>query len=147
VLIIADDLGYGDLSSYGAPDIKTPHLDRLAQGGVRTTSFYANAPVCTPTRAALITGRYQQRVLRERPSARPHRQHAGRLHERQRRRVAVAQRAVLPSQGLALGRRHPRAGHLPLAGGAAGRGHLGSGGHHHGRDGDDPGRHGHPRAA
>ncbi len=67
VLVIADDLGYGDLSSYGAPDIKTPHLDRLARDGVRLTSFYANAPVCTPTRAALITGRYQQRVLLERP--------------------------------------------------------------------------------
>lgn len=67
VVIIADDLGYGDLGSYGAPDIKTPHLDRLAREGVRLTDFYANAPVCTPTRAALITGRYQQRVLLERP--------------------------------------------------------------------------------
>jgi len=67
VLIIADDMGYGDLSSYGAPDIKTPNLDRLAKGGVRLTDYYANAPVCTPTRAALITGRYQQRVLLERP--------------------------------------------------------------------------------
>jgi len=67
VLIVADDLGYGDLSSYGAPDTRTPHLDRLAREGVRLTQFYANAPVCTPTRAALITGRYQQRVLLERP--------------------------------------------------------------------------------
>jgi arylsulfatase A len=67
VLIVADDLGYGDLSSYGAPDIKTPNLDRLAKEGVRLTDYYANAPVCTPTRAALITGRYQQRVGLERP--------------------------------------------------------------------------------
>lgn len=67
VLIIADDLGYGDLSSYGAPDIKTPNLDRLAKEGVRLSDYYANAPVCTPTRAALMTGRYQQRVLLERP--------------------------------------------------------------------------------
>jgi len=67
VLIVADDLGYGDLGSYGAPDIKTPNLDRLAHDGVRLTDYYANAPVCTPTRAALITGRYQQRVLLERP--------------------------------------------------------------------------------
>jgi arylsulfatase A-like enzyme len=66
VLIIADDLGYGDLSSYGAPDIKTPNLDRLAREGVRLTDYY-NAPTCTPTRAALITGRYQQRVLLEYP--------------------------------------------------------------------------------
>ncbi|HEX2280927.1 MAG TPA: sulfatase-like hydrolase/transferase [Thermomicrobiales bacterium] len=67
VLVIADDLGYGDLSSYGAPDLKTPHVDRLAREGVRMTDFYANAPVCTPTRAGLITGRYQQRYLLERP--------------------------------------------------------------------------------
>jgi arylsulfatase A-like enzyme len=67
VLIVADDLGYGDLGSYGAPDVKTPNLDRLAREGVRFTDFYANAPVCTPTRAALISGRYQQRVLLERP--------------------------------------------------------------------------------
>ena len=67
ILIVADDLGYGDLGSYGAPDIKTPNLDTLAHDGVRLTDYYANAPVCTPTRAALITGRYQQRVLLERP--------------------------------------------------------------------------------
>jgi arylsulfatase A-like enzyme len=67
LLILADDLGYGDLGSYGAPDVKTPNLDRLAREGVRLTQFYANAPVCTPTRAGLITGRYQQRVLMERP--------------------------------------------------------------------------------
>jgi arylsulfatase A-like enzyme len=67
ILIVADDLGYGDLSSYGAPDIKTPNLDRLAKEGVRLTDYYANASVCTPTRAALMTGRYQQRVLLERP--------------------------------------------------------------------------------
>lgn len=62
VLIIMDDIGYGDLGSYGATDIKTPSLDRLARQGVRFTESYANAAVCTPTRAALITGRYQQRA-------------------------------------------------------------------------------------
>jgi arylsulfatase A-like enzyme len=66
VLIITDDVGYGDIGSYGAPDIKTPNIDRLAKEGVRLTDFYA-APTCTPTRAALITGRYQQRVKLERP--------------------------------------------------------------------------------
>jgi arylsulfatase A len=65
VLIITDDLGYGDLGSYGAPDVKTPNIDRLARQGVKLTDFYA-APQCTPTRAALITGRYQQRVRLER---------------------------------------------------------------------------------
>ena len=62
VLIVADDLGYGDLQCYDASDIKTPNIDRLAAEGVRFTDFYANGPECTPTRAALLTGRYQQRV-------------------------------------------------------------------------------------
>jgi arylsulfatase A-like enzyme len=62
VFILADDLGYGDLSCYGAPDIRTPNLDKLARDGVRFTQFYANGPVCTPTRCAFMTGRYQQRV-------------------------------------------------------------------------------------
>ena len=62
VLILMDDLGYGDLGSYGAPDARTPNLDRLAREGVRLTDAYANGAVCTPTRTALITGRYQQRV-------------------------------------------------------------------------------------
>lgn len=67
VLIITDDVGYGDLSSYGAPDLKTPHLDRLARDGVRLTDFYANGATCTPTRAGLISGRYQQRLGLEQP--------------------------------------------------------------------------------
>jgi len=58
VLIFADDLGYGDLSSYGHPTIRTPNLDRMAVEGIRLTSFYAAAPACTPSRAALLTGRY-----------------------------------------------------------------------------------------
>ncbi len=62
VLIVADDLGYGDLSSYGATDIRTPNIDRIAQRGIRFTHCYANGPECTPTRTALLTGRYQQRV-------------------------------------------------------------------------------------
>jgi arylsulfatase A-like enzyme len=57
VVILADDLGYGDLSCYGAPDIRTPHIDALARDGIRFTNFYANSPVCSPTRAALLTGR------------------------------------------------------------------------------------------
>lgn len=61
VLILMDDLGYGDLGSYGAPDAKTPHIDRLAREGVKLSDFYANAASCSPTRAALISGRYQQR--------------------------------------------------------------------------------------
>ena len=66
VLIITDDVGYGDIGSYGAPDIKTPNIDSLARNGTRLTDFYA-APNCSPTRAALISGRYQQRVRIEVP--------------------------------------------------------------------------------
>lgn len=62
VFILADDLGYGDLGCYGCEDIRTPALDRLASQGVRFTNYYANGPECTPTRTALLTGRYQQRV-------------------------------------------------------------------------------------
>ncbi|MSU66874.1 MAG: twin-arginine translocation pathway signal protein [Opitutus sp.] len=62
IFILADDLGYGDLGCMGATDIRTPHLDRLAAEGVKFTDFYANAPVCTPTRAGFMTGRWQQRI-------------------------------------------------------------------------------------
>lgn len=75
IVILADDLGYGDLSCYGHPTIRTPNLDRMAAEGMRFTDFYSVAEVCTPSRAALLTGRYpvrsgmahdQFRVLRNR---------------------------------------------------------------------------------
>ena len=62
IFILADDLGYADLGCYGAADMKTPNIDRLAKEGVRLTDFYANGPVCTPTRCGLMTGRYQQHL-------------------------------------------------------------------------------------
>ena len=61
VLILADDLGYGDLGCYGHPTFKTPHLDRLAAEGARLTQFNTPAPYCAPSRAALLTGRYPWR--------------------------------------------------------------------------------------
>ena len=67
LLIMTDDMGYGDLGSYGARDIRTPNIDSLARDGVRLTDFYANGSTCTPTRAGLITGRYQQRYALENP--------------------------------------------------------------------------------
>lgn len=62
IVFFADDLGYGDLSCYGHPTIRTPHLDRMADEGVRLTSFYAAAPYCTPSRVGLLTGRYPVRT-------------------------------------------------------------------------------------
>ena len=62
VLIFADDLGYGDVGCFGAKDIKTPHIDRLAREGKRFTDFYVSQPVCTASRASLMTGCYSQRV-------------------------------------------------------------------------------------
>ena len=62
VLIMADDLGYGELSCYGSAKIKTPNIDKLAARGIKFLDFHANGPVCSPTRAALMTGKYQQRT-------------------------------------------------------------------------------------
>ena len=61
IVLLADDLGYGDLSIYGSPDVQTPHLDKLAQRGMRFTRFYAGSAVCTPSRASLLTGRFPLR--------------------------------------------------------------------------------------
>jgi len=61
VFILADDLGFGDLQSYGHPRIKTPHLDRLAEQGTRFTQFYQSHSVCSPSRVSLITGQYPSR--------------------------------------------------------------------------------------
>ncbi len=62
VFILADDLGYADVACYGRPDVATPNIDRLAADGVRLLQAYANSAVCTATRVALITGRYQYRL-------------------------------------------------------------------------------------
>ena len=61
VLIVSDDQGYADLGCFGSNEVRTPHLDRLAEGGVKLTSFYVAWPACTPSRGALLTGRYPQR--------------------------------------------------------------------------------------
>ncbi len=65
LVIVADDLGYADLGFQGCKDIPTPHLDGLAKSGVRCTNGYVTHPFCSPTRAALLTGRYQQRFGHE----------------------------------------------------------------------------------
>lgn len=62
VFMMADDMGYADVSCYGRPDLSTPNVDRMAAEGVRFLQAYANSAVCTATRTALITGRYQYRL-------------------------------------------------------------------------------------
>ena len=61
IIIIVDDMGYAELSCLGNPHFETPELDRLAAEGMRFTDFHSSATVCSPTRAGLLTGRYQQR--------------------------------------------------------------------------------------
>ena len=65
VLIVGDDMGYGDVGAYGCRDIPTPNIDSIARDGVRCSSGYVTGPVCSPTRAALLTARYQQRFGHE----------------------------------------------------------------------------------
>src|ERR1051325_1472041 len=65
VLIVADDLGYGELGVQGNKDIPTPHIDSIARAGVRFSNGYVSCPVCSPTRAGMATGRYQQRFGHE----------------------------------------------------------------------------------
>ncbi len=62
IVILCDDLGYGDLSCYGHPHIKTPNLDKMAEQGIRFTDFYSTAPVCSPSRVGLLTGRSPNRA-------------------------------------------------------------------------------------
>ena len=64
VVIMADDLGYGDVSCYGATELKTPHIDKLASQGVKFTSGYCSASTCTPTRYSMLTGNYAFRGKR-----------------------------------------------------------------------------------
>src|SRR5579885_3189490 len=80
LFILADDLGYADVSCYGRRDYRTPNIDALAAGGVKFTQAYANSAVCSATRTALITGRYQYRLavgLQEPLTASSQRRHIG----------------------------------------------------------------------
>jgi arylsulfatase A len=71
LLVLVDDVGYGDVGSFGVPDAKTPSIDRLAREGVKLTDFYANGSNCSPTRTGFISGRYQQRSGIELPLGGP----------------------------------------------------------------------------
>jgi arylsulfatase A-like enzyme len=80
VILLADDQGYNDLGCYGSPAIKTPYLDQMAAQGLRFTDFYSIAPVCSPSRAGLMTGCYAQRVGLGQQPADPHIQRKGPQH-------------------------------------------------------------------
>jgi arylsulfatase A len=62
LIILADDLGYGDIGFYGNLDLQTPHIDRLAQDGVYLTQHYTCSPICSPARTGLLTGRFNHRT-------------------------------------------------------------------------------------
>src|SRR5207253_2874625 len=73
IVIVADDLGYGDVGCFGGADMQTPNLDRLAASGVQFKNWRANSPVCSPSRASILTGKYPQHagipeILTSRPS-------------------------------------------------------------------------------
>src|SRR5437868_14927000 len=76
LVIVADDLGYGDVGVHGGKDVPTPNLDALAAGGVRCSNGYVSAPYCSPSRAGFLTGRYQTRFGHE---LNPHLGHARNL--------------------------------------------------------------------
>jgi len=101
VLIVADDLGYGELGCYGGQQIPTPRIDSLATNGVRCTSGYVSCPVCSPTRAGLLTGRYQQRFGHEfNPGPIQNRENDARGLPTDQRTIAERLRAVGYATGL-----------------------------------------------
>ena len=65
IILLSDDLGYGDVGCFGSPDVATPNIDGIARRGVQFTDGYVTCPVCSPSRAAVMTGRYQQRFGHE----------------------------------------------------------------------------------
>ena len=71
LIIYADDLGYGELGCYGGKEVPTPHIDSIAANGIRFTSGYVSAPLCSPSRAGLMTGRYQERFGHDNNSMAP----------------------------------------------------------------------------
>lgn len=97
IVIMTDDMGYGDIGPYGVVDIRTPHLDRLSREGVTLTDAYANGANCSPTRAGFITGRYQQRVGFDSPLDPAHH------HERGLPVTGASLPALVKTQGYATG--------------------------------------------
>ncbi|MDA0347055.1 MAG: sulfatase-like hydrolase/transferase [Verrucomicrobia bacterium] len=100
IIIMVDDMGYAGLSSYGNPHYKTPQIDRLAEEGMKFTDFHSSCPVCSPTRAGLLTGRYQQRTGVE-AIVHPYSQHPVHYQGLQREEITFAE--ALQDAGYATG--------------------------------------------
>ncbi len=98
ILIVADDLGYGELGCYGQAIIKTPHLNRLAANGIRFTQFYAGSPVCAPSRCVLLTGK-----------------HSGHSFIRDNREVQPEGQLPLPAEEITIGERFQSSGYATAA--------------------------------
>ena len=116
ILLVSDDQGYGDVGSYGCKDIPTPHIDGIGAGGVRFTDAYVTCPLCSPSRAGMLTGRYQQRFGHEFNTGKPKRM--------------LRDRIGLAATELTLGDTLGDAGY---ATGVVGKWHLGMNPEHHPR--------------
>lgn len=116
ILLVSDDQGYADVSSYGCKDIPTPHIDSIGAGGVRFTDAYVTCPLCSPSRAGMLTGRYQQRFGHEFNTGKPKRM--------------MRERIGLAATELTLGDALSDAGY---ATGIVGKWHLGMNPEHHPR--------------
>ena len=75
ILVFVDDMGWGDLGTYGNPNNKTPHLDRMAHEGLKLTHFHVGGPMCTPARASILTGTYPKRISMAAGVVRPNSRH------------------------------------------------------------------------
>lgn len=133
VVIVGDDMGYGDIGIHGCSDIPTPNIDALAAAGVRCTSGYVSGPYCSPTRAGLMTGRYQTRFghefnpgntrPRQRPDAQASQQPAQRRQSRQARNNQGRGQVGLPLSQTTIADRFQSAGYTTAL---VGKWHLGS---------------------
>jgi arylsulfatase A-like enzyme len=122
ILIVGDDMGYADIGVHGCKDIPTPHLDALAAAGVRCTNGYVSGPYCSPTRAGLLTGRYQTRFGHEFNPGGGSRQRQGRQEKRKAQRKRQLE-SGLPLSETTIADRLKAAGYST---GLVGKWHLGN---------------------